>query len=81
MSVWIDFKDVLGLSFIALLVVGYVICGSINLVRRKLRGKPACSICGGARMVCEHHRDTAWPDDCHCGAGMPCPLCAQRERG
>lgn len=22
------------------------------------------------RLVCENHRDKAWPDECDCGAGM-----------
>ena len=39
-----------------------------------------CSICKGSRRVCENCRDKSWPDECHCGAGMNCPLCANEPR-
>ncbi len=35
----------------------------------------ACPICKGARFVCENHPRLAWPDECDCGAGDPCPVC------
>ena len=35
----------------------------------------ACPICKGARFVCENHPRLAWPDECSCGAGDPCPVC------
>jgi hypothetical protein len=35
----------------------------------------ACPNCGGERWVCENHTDKAWPDECECGAGAPCPAC------
>ncbi len=34
-----------------------------------------CPICHGARFVCENHPRLAWPDECSCGAGDPCPVC------
>lgn len=34
---------------------------------------PSCIVCGGAGLVCENHPDKAWPDECACGAGEPCP--------
>jgi len=41
-----------------------------------------CTVCHGARWVCEDHIDKPWDgasDDagaCHCGgAGAPCPAC------
>lgn len=37
-----------------------------------------CSVCHGARWVCENHPDRPWdtPDGCRCGgAGMPCETC------
>lgn len=37
------------------------------------RCKPSCVVCGGAGLVCENHPDKAWPDECECGAGEPCP--------
>lgn len=33
---------------------------------------PACETCRGMLWVCEDHPGKAWPDDCDCGAGMPC---------
>ena len=41
-------------------------------------GKPVtdiCPICKGSRFVCENHPRLAWPDECDCGAGDPCPVC------
>jgi hypothetical protein len=35
----------------------------------------ACPICKGARFVCENHPRLAWPSECDCGAGDPCPIC------
>lgn len=35
----------------------------------------ACPVCHGARWVCERHPRLAWPDQCDCGAGKPCPVC------
>lgn len=40
----------------------------------------SCLICGGAGLVCENHPDKAWPDECSCGAGEPCPH-AKRPEG
>lgn len=34
-----------------------------------------CSVCLGANWVCENHPDKRWPEDCQCGAGMPCRNC------
>jgi hypothetical protein len=34
----------------------------------------ACPICKGARFVCENHPRLAWPSECDCGAGDPCPI-------
>lgn len=45
-----------------------------------VRGELPCPICHGSRRVCENCRDKSWPDECHCGAGMNCPLCANEER-
>ena len=46
-----------------------------------------CSICRGARWVCEDHTDKLWdgasdaPEACHCGgAGVPCPACNPSDR-
>lgn len=33
----------------------------------------SCIVCGGAGLVCENHPDKAWPSECECGAGEPCP--------
>jgi hypothetical protein len=35
----------------------------------------SCPNCRGARLVCEWHHDKAWPNECDCGPGMPCPVC------
>ena len=35
----------------------------------------ACPVCHGARWVCENHPRLAWPKECDCGAGAPCPVC------
>lgn len=40
----------------------------------------SCLICGGAGLVCENHPDKAWPDECSCGAGEPCPHAKRPER-
>lgn len=32
-----------------------------------------CLTCGGEGVVCENHPDKAWPTECSCGAGEPCP--------
>lgn len=37
--------------------------------------EPVCDQCHGARRVCEFHDRRAWPTECACGAGMPCPSC------
>lgn len=34
-----------------------------------------CHCCKDVRLVCEWHPDKSWPDECDCGAGMPCPVC------
>lgn len=34
-----------------------------------------CLTCDDTGHVCENHPDKQWPDDCECGAGMPCPNC------
>jgi hypothetical protein len=31
-------------------------------------------------LVCENHPDLAWPNQCDCGAGMPCPVCRPQRR-
>jgi hypothetical protein len=36
-----------------------------------------CPRCQGAMLVCENHPDLAWPNQCDCGAGMPCPVCCR----
>ena len=36
---------------------------------------PLCPNCLGERFVCENHPRLAWPSECDCGAGMPCPVC------
>lgn len=38
-----------------------------------------CPVCHGARWVCENHPRLAWPDECECGAGKPCPVCNVAE--
>jgi hypothetical protein len=40
---------------------------------RNLGGE--CPICKGDRFVCENHPRLAWPSECECGAGDPCPVC------
>lgn len=76
MSVWIDFKDVIGLSFLALVLVLLGLDAALTKLRR-WREPKRCTICHGSRRVCENCRDKSWPDECHCGAGMNCPLCAK----
>lgn len=39
----------------------------------------ACPNCRDARFVCENHPRLAWPDECSCGAGDPCPVCNVAE--
>lgn len=39
----------------------------------------ACPLCHGARFVCENHPRLAWPGECSCGAGDPCPVCNVAE--
>jgi hypothetical protein len=29
----------------------------------------------GRALVCENHPRLAWPSECSCGAGDPCPVC------
>jgi hypothetical protein len=31
------------------------------------------------REVCENHPRLAWPSECDCGAGDPCPVCNVAE--
>ena len=38
-----------------------------------------CPICKGDRFVCENHPRLAWPSECECGAGDPCPICNAAE--
>jgi hypothetical protein len=38
-----------------------------------------CPVCHGSRWVCENHPRLAWPDECDCGAGKPCPVCNVAE--
>jgi hypothetical protein len=40
---------------------------------------PSCPICHGSRFVCENRPRLAWPDECECGAGDPCPVCNVAE--
>lgn len=35
----------------------------------------SCPLCKGERFVCENHPSLAWPSECRCGAGNPCPIC------
>lgn len=42
------------------------------------RADPTCPRCGGGGLVCEEHPDRLWPDEHHCGAGMPC-ACTERR--
>lgn len=37
----------------------------------------SCSRCQDGSWVCENHPDKAWPKECECGAGMPCPDCRE----
>src|SRR5688572_22235658 len=39
------------------------------------RSEAVCPICKGDRFVCENHPRLAWPSECGCGAGDPCPVC------
>jgi hypothetical protein len=46
-----------------------------------------CSVCQGARWVCEDHPGKPWDgasdatEACHCGgAGIPCPACNPSDR-
>lgn len=32
-----------------------------------------CPYCHGSGLTCENHPNMSWPDECSCGAGMPCP--------
>ena len=34
-----------------------------------------CPNCKGELFVCENHPRLAWPSECECGAGVPCPVC------
>ncbi len=43
------------------------------------RAKDHCPTCSDEWWVCENHRDKAWPDQCDCGAGEPCPDCNASE--
>jgi hypothetical protein len=38
-----------------------------------------CPTCKGDRFVCENHPRLAWPSECDCGAGDPCPVCNVAE--
>lgn len=40
-----------------------------------------CQTCEGERWVCENHPDRSWPDECECGAGMPCKECNDPPEG
>jgi hypothetical protein len=46
-------------------------------MRGQNNSKPVdtCPICKGDRFVCENHPRLAWPSECSCGAGDPCPVC------
>jgi hypothetical protein len=36
---------------------------------------PRCINCFDHGIVCENHPGSSWPEECDCGAGMPCPEC------
>lgn len=46
---------------------------------RQSKAPVACPICKGSRFVCENHPRLAWPSECECGAGDPCPVCNVAE--
>jgi hypothetical protein len=55
-------------------------------VRNLSERDPVCSVCNGARWVCDNHPDRPWAGKsrhesaCECGAGMSCPKCNQGSR-
>lgn len=46
-----------------------------------MEDRKVCPNCKGELWVCENHSDKAWPDECECGAGAPCPLCNACDGG
>ena len=38
-----------------------------------------CDTCKNYSLVCENHPDKAWPSECECGPGVPCPACRSRQ--
>ena len=46
-------------------------------MRGRNTSKPVdtCPFCKGDRFVCENHPRLAWPSECSCGPGDPCPVC------
>ena len=65
---------------VTMAIAGAIVAVGYGMMTNTLLKPPACHICHGSRRVCENHRDKSWPDECDCGAGMNCPLCANEER-
>jgi hypothetical protein len=64
--------------------IGVSVSGWVEGRLIALRLQMICGTCQGARWVCEDHPDRPWgsthPNGCRCGgAGMPCPVCNNKE--